>query len=254
MKALILALILALPAFAQIKRPEPPAVKPTFAESRQAVVVTTANWDTTQGKARLYERSSAKKEWKLVGSGFDISVGRSGLGTTREDAWDMDLTSLRGLLKQEGDGRSPAGLMPLTYAFGTADKAETKLKYLKLAEHTECVDDANSNHYNKIVNRMQVGAFDWKSSEKMAEITPEYDLGVFVAYNSYPAARGRGSCIFLHIWKTPGEATSGCTAMSRENLERLVAWLDPEKTPYLVQMPEEAYKHHEKKWKLPKLK
>ena len=42
--------------------------------------------------------------------------------------------------------------------------------------------------------------------------------------------------------------------MSRENLERIVAWLDPKKSPYLVQMPEAAYKHYEKTWKLPNLK
>ena len=251
MKALILALILALPAFAQVKRPEPPPGKPAFADSLQAVVVTTANWDTAQGKARLYERGSTKDKWKPVGDGFDITVGRSGLAIDDSSAWEE---TAAGVVKKEGDGRSPAGLMPLTYAFGKAENAGTKLRYLKLVENTECVDDVNSHHYNKIVNRLQVGIFDWKSSEKMAEITPEYDLGVFVAYNSYPAVKGRGSCIFLHIWETPGDATSGCTAMSRENLERIVAWLDPKKTPYLVQMPEAAYKHYEKAWKLPNLK
>ena len=254
MKALILALFLILPAFAQVKKPEPPAVKPDFANSLQAIVVTTEGWDDTQGKARIFERRDARSRWKAVGDEFPIAVGRSGMGPTREDAWDMDLTSLRGMLKEEGDGRSPAGLFPLTYAFGKADKADTKLKYLRIAENTECVDDVKSHHYNKIVNSIQVGIFDWKSSEKMAEITPEYDLGVFVAYNSYPANKGRGSCIFLHIWESPGDATSGCTAMSREDLERIVAWLDPKKNPYLIQMPESAYKHYEKTWKLPNLK
>jgi L,D-peptidoglycan transpeptidase YkuD (ErfK/YbiS/YcfS/YnhG family) len=250
MKALILTLFLVLPAFAQVKKPEPPAVKPTFAESLQAVVVTTAGWDTTQGKARLYERVSAKDKWKQVGDAFEITVGRSGMAIDDSEAWEE---AVAGVAKKEGDGRSPAGMMPLTYSFGKADRANTKLKYLKIVENTECVDDVNSHHYNKIVNRMQVGIFDWKSSEKMAQITPEYDLGVFVAYNSYPAVKGRGSCIFLHIWETPGDATSGCTAMSRENLERVVAWVDPNKGPYLIQMPETAYKHYEKAWKLPKL-
>jgi zinc D-Ala-D-Ala dipeptidase len=250
MKALILALLLTLPAFAQVKKPEPPAVKPAFAESLQAVVVTTTGWDNTKGKARLYERVSAKDKWKQVGNAFEITVGRNGMAIDDSEPWEE---AVAGVAKKEGDGRSPAGLMPLTYSFGKADRANTKLKYLKLVENTECVDDVNSHHYNKVVNRMQVGIFDWKSSEKMAEITPEYDLGVFVAYNSYPAVKGRGSCIFLHVWETPGDATSGCTAMSRGNLDRVVAWLDPNKTPYLVQMPEAAYKHYEKPWKLPNL-
>jgi D-alanyl-D-alanine dipeptidase len=85
----------------------------------------------------------------------------------------------------------------------------------------------------------------------MAEITPEYDLGVFVGYNSYPVVKGFGSCIFLHIWKDASTPTSGCTAMAREDLERVMAWLDPKKTPYLVQMPKDVYVHYKSSWKLP---
>ena len=75
----------------------------------------------------------------------------------------------------------------------------------------------------------------------MLEIGPQYDLGVFVAYNSYPVIKERGSCIFLHIWKNADAPTAGCTAMDRSNLETLVAWLDPTKKPYLVQFPESQY-------------
>ena len=101
---------------------------------------------------------------------------------------------------------------------------------------------------------MQVGNFDWKSSEKMFTVRPQYDLGVFVAYNSYPAIPGNGSCIFLHIWKDANTGTAGCTAMARENLEKVVRWLDPTKNPYLVQMPEAEYDSQRKSLKLPKLK
>lgn len=251
MKALFLVFLFAAAVFAQIKRPEPPPVKPDYSASLQAVVVTTDGWDATKGKARLYERKNTNSEWKAVGDGFSVTVGRSGMAIDDSTQWGSPGD---GVAKKEGDGRSPAGLMPLTYAFGKADKFNTKLKYLKLLENTECVDDVKSHHYNKIVNSSQVGIFDWKSSEKMFEITPEYDLGVFVAYNSYPAVKGRGSCIFLHIWKSSDTPTSGCTAMSRDDLERVVAWLDPKKNPYLVQMPESTYKRYEKKWKLPNLK
>src|SRR5690349_20372804 len=82
----------------------------------------------------------------------------------------------------------------------------------------------------------QVGNFDWKSSEKMLAVGDQYDLGVFVAYNSYPAVPGFGSCIFLHVWKDANTGTSGCTAMSHENLEKVLKWLDPEKNPHLIQM------------------
>ena len=251
MRLTVLALIFtfATSVSAQIKKPQPPPVKIPFAESLQAVVVTTKDWNTTQGEAHLYERPSQNGKWKLNGNKFPVVVGRSGL------AWAQDSAPERTTkFKAEGDGESPAGLFPLTFVFGSAVKPEQlTFPYTKLEKFTECVDDEKSNHYNKIVNRMQVGSFDWKSSEKMLEIGPPYDLGVFVAYNSYPVVRGNGSCIFLHIWKDATSPTAGCTAMQRTNLEKIVAWLDAKKNPYLVQLTEEEYKRYRKSWNLPKL-
>jgi len=253
MKIAILFLISAListSAAAQIKKPEPPTVKTPFSESLQAVIVTTKDWPSVQGIARLFERKTKTAAWREIGKGFPVVVGRSGLGT--DPSWIELPTSP---VKQEGDGRSPAGRFPLTFAFGIDAKAAVStLPYTQLVEFTECVDDVNSTFYNKVVNRMQVGNFDWKSSEKMLEVRPQYDLGVFVAYNSYPPVDGAGSCIFLHIWKDSKTGTAGCTAMERANLERTVAWLNPRKHPYLVQLTDAEYSEQLKPWNLPKLK
>jgi len=249
--------ISALTVSAQIKKPEPPAVKIPFTESRQAIVVTTKDWNATQGQAHLYERATSAAKWKSKGVPFAVVVGRTGLATTLENDWTraIDVTTWRGRLKKEGDGKSPAGMFPLTFAFGTSMKPESlTFPYTRLVEFTDCVDDVNSHHYNKIVNRMQVGIFDWKSSEKMLEMVPQYELGVFVAYNSYPVVKGNGSCIFLHVWKDSNTPTSGCTAMGRLDMERIVSWLEPGFNPYLVQLPEAEYKSLRKSWNLPKLK
>jgi len=247
MKAFCLLLLLTTAISAQIKKPEPAPVKIPFSESLQAIVVTTDNWTDTKGEAQLYERRDARSTWKPVGKEFEIVVGRSGI------AWAQDSSpESANEFKKEGDGRSPAGMFPLTFAFGKAETVTSKLSYRRLEDQIECVDDVNSHHYNKVVGRLQVGIFDWKSSEKMASITPEYDLGVFVAYNSYPVVKGNGSCIFLHIWKDANTPTSGCTAMAREDMERVVAWLDPTKSPYLIQLPEDQYKSFRKSWNLPK--
>ncbi|HEV7699233.1 MAG TPA: L,D-transpeptidase family protein [Pyrinomonadaceae bacterium] len=245
-----LALLLAITAAAQVKKPEPAAVKVPFDKSLQAVVVTTKGWDDTMGTAALFERKKAGGDWKQTGESFAVTLGRSGLAWAELLNGDIDMTKI----KQEGDGNSPAGLFPLTAAFGSSPKPlGVELPYTKIDKWTECVDDTKSHFYNRIVNRMQVGNFDWRSSEKMAEI-PQYDLGLFVGYNSYPVEKGRGSCILLHIWKDPNEATSGCTAMERRDLERIVAWVQPAKAPYLVQMPRDVYDKRRKQWKLPKLK
>ena len=242
------ALLLSLSANAQVKTPQPPPVKVPFAESLQAVVVTTEGPTSVQGTARMYERKSARSKWKSVGGDFPIVVGRNGLG------WSLD-TAPEGVsdLKKEGDGRAPAGLFPLTFAFGRPEKpGEVKLSYSKLEQYSECVDDTASTHYNKLVDRLKVGIFDWKSSEKMLEVGPEYDLGLFVAHNSYPVRRGDGSCIFLHVWKDSTTGTSGCTAMERDNLLKVLNWADPKKNPYLVQLTEADLRKYQKAWNLPK--
>ncbi len=242
-------LILSVVMAGQVKSPRPVPVKVPFSESLQALVVTTVTASSVQGTAQRYERKSTNSKWKRTGDDFAVVVGRNGL------AWDEDAAAEgETVLKREGDGRSPAGLFPLTFAFGRPDKPDQiKLSYSKLGEYSECVDDVGSTHYNRLVDRLKVGIFDWKSSEKMLEVGPEYDLGVFVAYNSFPVERGNGSCIFLHIWKDATTGTAGCTAMKRDDLLKVIEWADPAKHPYLVQMTEDGYRKYRKEWNLPKL-
>lgn len=238
-------------SFGQVKKPEPPAAKPSFDKSLQSVVVTTNGWNAVQGMATMFERKNAKSDWKPVGESFPVVVGRNGLAWGEMLNGDMDMTKI----KQEGDGNSPAGMFPLVASFGTATKpTAVELPYTKLDKFTECVDDTKSNFYNRIVDRMQVGNFDWKSSEKMLDVGERYELGIVTGYNSYPVEKGRGSCIFLHVWIDAATGTSGCTAMERRNLERIVGWASPKKNPYLIQMPAGIYQKRQKTWKLPKLK
>jgi D-alanyl-D-alanine dipeptidase len=101
---------------------------------------------------------------------------------------------------------------------------------------------------------MRVGNFDWSSSEKMLAVGPQYELGIFAAYNSYPVAAGSGSCIFLHVWHDSATGTAGCTAMEKSDLEKILNWADPKKNPYLVQLTANNYNDLRERWKLPKLK
>ncbi len=231
----------------------PPKPFIPYSESLQAVVVITKDWSATQGEAQLFERKNLSSDWKVIEKSFPVVVGKNGM------AWSDGLNELpsdtgRLLMKTEGDGKSPAGIFNLSSVFGTIEKSgKVKLPYTKLDKWTECVDDVKSSNYNRIVNRMQIGNFDWKSSEKMLEVGAQYDLGVFVEHNSEKQAGG-GSCIFLHIWKDETSGTAGCTAMARENMETILYWLDAKRNPVLIQLPLENYKKLQTSWKLPKLK
>lgn len=252
---LLFTLLLPNGVLAQVKTPQPPFKPAPYSSSLQAVVVTTKDWAAVQGTAQLFERKKpGSRKWKAVGEPFPVVVGRGGLG------WGTGINETpagvdKALLKAEGDGKAPAGIFALTSLFASSDKPEyAKLPFTKLEEFTECVDDPKSSHYNKIVNRMRVGNFDWKSSEKMLEVGEQYEKGVFVAHNLAPVTSGDGSCIFLHIWKDAASGTAGCTAMAKENIETIFRWIDAAKNPVLIQLPEAAFSENRKKWKLPELK
>jgi L,D-peptidoglycan transpeptidase YkuD (ErfK/YbiS/YcfS/YnhG family) len=84
----------------------------------------------------------------------------------------------------------------------------------------------------------------------MRAVGMEYELGIFVAHNA-ERTKGAGSCIFLHRWADEKTGTSGCTAMSLEQMEKIFRWIDSTKNPILIQMPDEAYQQFQTAWKLP---
>lgn len=245
-----LTAVLAVVSLPQLKVQPPPELKIPFAESLQLLLVTTAGWNENEGKAQMFERSSPGARWKAKGKDFAVVIGING------SAWDRESSPKSATkFKVEGDGRSPAGLFPLKFAFGFAAKPEgLKFSYIKIEEGAECIDDAASSHYNKIADRYKVGNFDWRSGEKIFELGHENPLGVFVAYNSFPIRSGNGSCIFLRVWKNADMPTKGSTAMRRSDLENIVSWLDPNANPYFALFPIADYKKLRQGWSLPVLK
>ena len=203
------------------------------ANSRQLVAVATGGWSDTSGTLRRFERSKAREPWRAVGPAISVKVGRAGM------AWGLGLhtTPPTGPRKIEGDKKAPAGVFRLTIAFGSdAKPAGVTLPYIRLVPGIEGVDDPASRHYNQIVDRARIVQPDWHSSEKMAAVGKEYRRGIFVGHNP-KATPGAGSCIFLHVWRHPFHATTGCTAMPLEAVAELQRWLRPEENPVLIQCP-----------------
>lgn len=222
---------------------------PSFplAGATQLVLVVTPDWNATSGELRRFERDGASA-WREVGGGAPVVVGRTGL------AWGVDSLSAPGQpVKREGDGKAPAGVFPLDTAFGFArreDASWVRMPYAPLTEGSDCVDDERSAYYNTVVDRARVTAVDWTSAEHMRQIG-QYRLGVIVGYNAAPPVRGRGSCIFLHIWSGPATTTAGCTAMDAMVLEGLMRWLDSSRRPALVQLPRAELERLRDAWMLP---
>lgn len=228
----------------------PAELPPTpLAGAEQLVVVVTPDWNATEGTLRRFARTDADGAWRPEGDVIPIVVGRTGLAwgdeTLRADASQP--------VKREGDGKSPAGAFPLDTAFGFAPRADLswmRLPYVALTPTSDCVDDEASAYYNTVVDRAAVPRVDWNSAEHMREISL-YRLGVIVGYNATPPRRGRGSCIFLHIWSGPQSVTAGCTAMDASALTTLVQWLDRARRPVIVQLPAAEYDRLRTAWRIP---
>jgi L,D-peptidoglycan transpeptidase YkuD (ErfK/YbiS/YcfS/YnhG family) len=246
-----LSLGLCLAAAAACSRIPPSLLPPVSSPPLQAVVAVTGGWNAVQATVQRYERRDAYSPWQPVGEPVAAVVGRGGLG------WGEGMHEIPagdGPVKREGDGRAPAGIFRLSSAFGYAPADSVpwvRLPYRQSTPESQCVDDGGSRHYNSLVDVRNVVRPDWTSHEEMLRADSLYRLGVFVDHNVHPAAAGRGSCIFLHIWAGPAVGTSGCTAFAPGSLEAIVRWLQPERRPVLVQLPRAEYDRLRGAWALP---
>ena len=210
--------------------------------TRQVLVVTTKSWTSVAGKLQRYELVAQK--WQPIGKPIPVSVGKNGL------AWGRGI--YRGgpdaPAKHEGDGRAPAGIFRLGPAFGYSRRAPLgcKLAYRPITDRDYFVDAPASTDYNRWVtipaSRPNRPEKLWPSFERMKRLDRLYEFGIVVQQNDSPVVKGKGSAIFLHVWRAPGVPTVGCTAMAREDLLMLLRWLDPKQEPLLVQTPEDEIK------------
>ena len=187
---------------------------------RQIIVVVAESWNDTGAKLFRFERRAGK--WEKVGGPFTVVVGEKGMG------WGVGVAGGEPMfpIKKEGDGKAPAGIFPLVKAMGyEAGSLAAGFPYEQIGERTHCVDDAGSALYNRIVKESDFNvpaSALWKSSELMKLKDDRYKWLVVVGYNMKEPKPGAGSCIFMHIWRSPGKATVGCTAMAEKDIVEII--------------------------------
>jgi L,D-peptidoglycan transpeptidase YkuD (ErfK/YbiS/YcfS/YnhG family) len=165
-----------------------------------------------------------------------VKIGKNGLGLGLGEK-KLLMQNIQTPIKHEGDKKAPIGIFKLSSVFGYAHKINTDMPYIYASKNLICIDDSNSKFYNKIVYKQG----DVKSFEYMKRDDLQYELGIVVQHNKQ-AINKRGSCIFIHVQKTKNSPTAGCTAMSLENLKKIVFWLNIKKNPILIQIPKSAAK------------
>jgi hypothetical protein len=235
----LVAAALLLAAASAVAAPVPDA-------SRQLVLVLAPDWRSKGGTLRRFAREPGGA-WSPVGDAIKVSFGGKGLAWGRGLApADPASPPAPGPAKKEGDARTPAGAFRLGDATGTdaAPPRGTRVAWRPAGELV-CVDDGASKAYNRVVP----GGGAWTSFERM-DMAVIYQHTLWVDHNP-DQVPGGGSCIFLHVWRSPGATTLGCTAMERAAMETLLGWLDPTARPTLVVLPDAAYRALRAGWALP---
>ncbi len=122
--------------------------------------------------------------------------------------------------KQEGDGATPAGLLPLRRVLYRADRGtrpRTAMPAMPLAPHDGWCDDPTHADYNLPVRLPHDGRHEalWRSDAV-------YDLIGVLGWNDSPVVRGAGSAIFLHVARPGFAPTEGCIALAMPDLRFLL--------------------------------
>ena len=191
--------------------------------SQQVVLVVSENFSSSDAKLECYE--DGKKVFKAI----DVKIGKNGLG------WGLGEITLSKKKEQpskvEGDKKAPIGVFRLSNVFGYNYYNNLKMPYLYASKNLICVDDSSSPFYNHVIEALG----DEKSFEYMRRKDHQYELGIVVEHNKN-GVENRGSCIFMHIKKSADSPTAGCTAMEKEDIEKIAYWLDKSKNPLLIQI------------------
>lgn len=122
--------------------------------------------------------------------------------------------------KREGDGATPAGLLPLRRVLYRADRVtrpRAAVPVLPLAPHDGWCDDPADAAYNRPVRLPSPARHEelWRSDEV-------YDVIGVLGWNDAPVVPGRGSAIFLHLARPDYAPTQGCVALAPADLRAVL--------------------------------
>ncbi|CAI3925966.1 L,D-transpeptidase [Commensalibacter papalotli (ex Botero et al. 2024)] len=222
-------------------------------KNQQMILVLSSDWNSNQGVLLQFEYKHSR--WIHIGQSFNVSLGKNGA------AWGIGLHPYvsQGIVKTEGDMRSPTGIFKIGSSFGYAKNVDRSYPYQALTKDDYCIDNSLSPYYNQIVNHQKVlFSLPQDSTEPMRRDIHYngdqlYKLGFVLNYNpnNIPNA---GSCIFVHLRKDRYATTAGCTSMDEVHMRALLSWLNSERNPVFVLLPLEAYEQKHKEWNLPNIK
>jgi L,D-peptidoglycan transpeptidase YkuD (ErfK/YbiS/YcfS/YnhG family) len=123
-------------------------------------------------------------------------------------------------VKREGDGATPAGILPLRRVLYRADRLarpRAAVAVEPLAPQDGWCDDPAHRDYNTAITLPHAGRHEalWRQDGV-------YDVIGVLGWNDAPVERGRGSAIFLHVARPDWAPTEGCIALAAADLAALL--------------------------------
>lgn len=123
--------------------------------------------------------------------------------------------------KEEGDGATPAGILPLRRVLYRADRLrapDCKLPIEPIGRDDGWCDDPDDKAYNRMI-RLPYTA----RHEELWRADGLYDIIGVLGWNDAPVLRHAGSAIFLHAATPDYAPTEGCVALAMPDLLRVLA-------------------------------
>jgi L,D-peptidoglycan transpeptidase YkuD (ErfK/YbiS/YcfS/YnhG family) len=123
--------------------------------------------------------------------------------------------------KEEGDGATPGGLLPLRRILYRADRVpppRCAMPIEPIAASDGWCDDPADRDYNHFVHLPHDARHEelWRRDEA-------YDIMAVLGWNDSPVVKRRGSAIFLHVARPDYSPTEGCVALALPDLSRVLA-------------------------------
>lgn len=221
----------------------------------QAIIGITEGWNSSHVTLSLLEKQ-ADGRWARVLGPVPGRLGRNG------SVWGLGLHNnpRQATIKQEGDGRSPAGVFALGGLWVTNKKPVQHHKgipHIKVGPRDLWVSDTSMPKlYNRYVRLDHPARTEWELREQMRQTDYPHSIKLLICHNTWETAgrpvNGAGSSIFFHIWRRNGASpTAGCTSMAENQLRAIIARLNPARHPVYILLPRQEYARLRKSWHLP---
>jgi L,D-peptidoglycan transpeptidase YkuD (ErfK/YbiS/YcfS/YnhG family) len=187
----------------------------TSSTTDQLITVIAPSLHSSVASLDVFERVGTC--FRLIDGPYGANVGGNGLSTDHH----------------EGDDTTPIGLFAIqSTMYGVDANPGVAYRYHQLVCGDWWDEQSSSALYNHFVHvRCGTSPNFGGDSEPLWEVTPQYDYFAVIEYNRQPVVAGRGSAIFLHV--SIGAPTTGCVAIPRVDLLRVLRFLRPSQHPMI---------------------